>query len=56
MGKRKKVEKTPEQINLENVQRLMEEVRMTCMGFADCGGQLQGIVDREQLVQTAQEV
>jgi len=42
MGKRKKIEKTPEQIDLENVQRLMEEIRMTCMGFADCGGQLQG--------------
>ena len=40
MGKKK--EKTPEQINLQNVQRLMEEIRMTCMGFADCGGQLQG--------------
>ena len=37
-----KREKTPEQVNLENLRRLMEEIRTTCMGFADCGGQLEG--------------
>jgi len=37
-----KREKTPEQVNLENLKRLMEEMRNTAMGFADCGGQLQG--------------
>ena len=37
-----KQEKTPEQVNLENLQRLMEEMRNTACGFADCGGHLQG--------------